>query len=67
MLKWSCNVMSMKSIPLLFYESSISKRITTTSVLEKKMQLTMHKTALDIKRSVQKYQSSVHKERTCFR
>ena len=48
MLKWSFNFMSMKSIPLLFYESSISKIINTTSFL-KKMQLAMHKTAPDIK------------------
>ena len=58
--------MPMNPIPLFFDESSILKRINMTSVYEKKIQLTMHKTAPYIKNSVQKYQSSVHRGRTCF-
>ena len=52
-------------IPLFFDESSTSERINMTSVFKnefsfwKKMQLTMHKAAPNIKSSVQKYQSSV--------
>ena len=34
MLKWSFNFMSMNSIPLFFYEISISKRMNITSLLE---------------------------------
>ena len=67
MLKWSFNFMSMKSILLFSYGSSIAKRINMTSVFEKKMQLAMLKTAPDTTSAVQKYQSSVHKEWTCFR
>ena len=58
--------MPMNPIRFLLDESSISKRINMTSVFDKKMQLTMHKTTPDLKNSVQKYQSSVHRGRTCF-
>ena len=35
MLNWSFDFMSVTSIPLFFYESSISKRIYMTSTFEK--------------------------------
>ena len=52
-------------IPLFSDKSSIWKRINMTLVVEK-MQLTIHKTAPDVKSSFQKYQSSVHRRRACF-
>ena len=58
MLKWYFNFMPMNSIPWFFYE---------IHHFWKTMQLTMRRTAPNIKSSVQKYQSSVNKERTCFR
>ena len=48
--------MPMNTIPLFFDESS--KKINMISVVDQ-MQLAMHKTAPDIKSSVEKYQSSV--------
>ena len=57
--------MSMNPIPLFFDESSISKKINMMSVVDK-IQLTMHKTAPDIKSSVEKCQSSVHRGRAYF-
>ena len=57
--------MSMNPISLFFDSSSISKKINMMSVVEK-MQLTMHKTAPDIKNSLEKYQSSVHRGWTSF-
>ena len=43
----------MNPIRFLLDESSISKRINMTSVFDKKMQLTMHKTTPDLKNLVQ--------------
>ena len=66
MPKWSLSFMSMNSILLFLYESSISKRINMTPVFEINA-ANNAKTAPDIKSSVQKYQSTVHKEWTYFR
>ena len=66
MPKWSFSFMSMNSILLFFYESSISKRINMTPVFEINA-ANNAKTTPDIKSSVQKYQSTVHKEWTYFR
>ena len=52
MPKWSFSFMSMSSILLFFYESSISKRINMTPVFEINA-ANNAKTAPDIKSSVQ--------------
>ena len=56
--------MSMSPISLILDESSISKKINTKSGLEKNGSKQMHKSARDIRSSVQKYQCPVHRDWT---